>query len=260
MLPGVGDNPVHVFTNTYPVMSTINNDLDAFVLGITAKTGSVSGAADSWNGGASCCWNTAVDGAAPDDNTYIDSVVQQVIDAGWPVDPKRIYFWGQSAGQHMAYRYTCDHASRVAAFFGMTTGGLRTDLDAACTPSAHVPMVHFHGTGDNWLYDNISGGVYTSGFPEYVSVETDRASPTRTSTMTQHATFNGCSGTLGSVTSSIDFDSAQAGNETDIYVYGGCPADGDVELWKGNGSVHVPTMTTAGYTAMVNWFKAHPKP
>lgn len=255
MLAGRGDTPIHVMTNTYTAMRTINEDMGAIVVGVTGKTSTAGG--NSWNAGVTCCYP---DASPPDDDAWIDQMISNVIAAGWPVDPKRIYVWGHSAGSAMAFRYACNHPDRVAAIFSMSTFAIRTDLEAACA-AGHFSAVHFHGTADSVLYDNNVGASLSPQTTEYVSVEVDRFAPTRMSTTSQLIAQNGCSGGLSTTTAGwLDFDSLVGGAETDLKQVSGCPTDGAVEVWKANGTAHVPTMTAAGKDAMVAWLLAHPKP
>ncbi len=257
MLAGRGDTPQHVMTNTYPVMRTINVDMGAIVLSIIGKTSSAGG--NSWNASNECCWPPADGaGAGPDDDAYIDSVIQQVIDAGWPIDPKKIYLWGHSAGSAMAFRYACSHPSRVAAIFTMSTFGIRTDQgDAACAAGV-FSAAHFHGTADSVLYDNSTGAALAPNTVEYVSVEIERSN--RPSTITQHAVQNVCSGPLGAATDCFDFDADVVGNETCYKRYSGCPTNGDAWVLQATGTQHVPNMTIAGKNAIIDFFVNHPKP
>ncbi|MBA2718945.1 MAG: hypothetical protein H0U52_06860 [Chloroflexi bacterium] len=242
---------------THPVFLHVQDDLNAFVLGLTGKTSAAGG--NSWNISQEGCWDPA-SGTAPDDEAYIAAQIQNVLDRGFPVDPKRIWIWGRSCGGGMAFRYACDHPSQIAAAVQLNLFGIRTDLDPACV-AGHFHFLAIHGTSDTILYDNNVAGNLAPSTVEYVSVEVDRASPTRTSTMTQAATQNGCSGSLSAATTGVlDFDSLVAGNEMDTKTWGGCPSDGAVELWKLNGTAHVPTITVAGYNAMLAWLVAHPKP
>lgn len=250
MLAGRGDTPQHVRTNTYPVMNNVENDFPvtgAIVLGITGKTSSAGG--NSWNASQECCWPPA-DGAGPDDDGWIDTVITRVIAAGWPVDLNRIYVWGHSAGSAMAFRYACDHPSRVAGIFAMSTFGIRVDQgDPACA-AGHYNAIHFHGTADTVLYDNNSAAVLAPNTVEYVSVEVDRTN--RPATATQHASQNGCTGTLQTTTLNwLDFDASVPGNETDLLTWSSCPTDGQVQVWRANGTAHVPSMTVAGKNQML---------
>lgn len=235
-------------------MVNVEDDLNAFVLGLTAKTSSAGG--NSWNASAEGCWPPA-DGTGPDDDAYIAAQIQAVINKGFPVDLRKIWIWGHSCGGMMAYRYACNHPAQIAGVFQMSTFAIRTDIDAACA-AGHFHYAHFHGTSDSILYDNNVAAVLAPNVTEYVSVETNRATPTRVSSATQAATQNQCAGTLTTTaTSWLDFDSLVGGSETDLKTWSGCPSDGSVEVWKANGTAHVPGMTAAGYAAMVSWFLGH---
>jgi len=257
LLPGRGDNITHMMNTTFPQLQMIAWDLDAIVVGVPGKT-STSGD-NSYNAGAECCW-PPLDGPGPDDDTYIDAVVQKVIDAGWPVDPKKIYIIGHSAGAWMAFREACDHAGRYAAIFMMSGGGIRPGIDAACAAGT-FSAAHFHGTLDSALYDNNIGDVIAPNTVEYVSVEVDRVAPSRPATSTQFATQNACAGTLLTTTVNwLNFDADVPGPETTLLTWSGCPVGGTVEVWKGVGSMHIPNMTAAGEQAIVNFLSTHPKP
>ena len=94
---------------------------------------------------------------------------------------------------------------------------------------------------------------------EYVSVETTRTAPQRTATTVQEGnSIASCTGTYTLSQSGLTYDSA-TGAATDVYDWSGCPAGVGVELWKDNGGVHIPTLTTAAYTAIENWYTAHHK-
>jgi polyhydroxybutyrate depolymerase len=260
LLPGRGNTGT--VEETIHGWSTLKNDYPggAFVLLYTGKTSTTGATVNSLNGSVnSCCWPDA-DSPTPDDVAWLDSLIASV-ESTWPVDTKKVFVFGHSAGNFLGYRYACDHADKVAAFVGMSGAG-QTVGDAACSPSAHVPMAHMHGTSDaTVIYDNSTAGKISPEATEYVSVEVDRTSPSRPSTMTQAKTFNGCSGSLSLTTAGWgDFDSVVGGSETDLYTMSGCPSDGDVQLWKANGGGHSPTVTAAWRTAIINFFVAHPKP
>lgn len=235
----------------------LNSGLGAIVVGIEGKTS--SSGTNSWNASQECCW-PPLDGAGPDDSTYIDAVVQKVIDAGWPVDPKKIFIIGHSAGAFEGFRVACDHPSRFAAVFTMSGAAIRPGIDAACA-AGHFSAARFQGTADSLLYDNNIGAAVSPNTVEYVSVEVDRTSPDRPASATQMATQNGCSGTLQTTTVNwLNFDADVPGDETTLLEWSGCPTDGAVQIWKGVGSGHVPNMTAAGFAAIVNFFQTHPKP
>lgn len=242
-------------------MLNIQNELagGVFVLGLTAKTSSLGG--NSWNVSAEGCWPPA-DGAGPDDMGYIAAQIQKVIDRGFPIDPKRIWLWGHSCGSIAAFYYACTHAAQIAGVFEMSGFGIRQDLDSACG-TGHVHVAHFHGTSDTVKYTNGGTDILNAGAQEYPSVQDDTVEDgaPRRSTVGQHADQNGCSGTLSLTTTGfVDFDSLVGGMETDLHTWSGCPSDGTVQVWKANGTAHVPGMTSTGYAAMLNWFQTHIKP
>lgn len=255
MMAGRGGTVDHMLETTFPVFQMLPVDLGAIVFGIEGDT-STSGV-NSWNASQECCW-PPLDPAPGDDDAYIATQIAALIAAGWPVDPDRIYIIGHSAGQAMAFRYACNHPSQIAAVFGMSTFGIRTDIDPACA-AGNLSYVHFHGTLDNVDYDNSTNATLGPNTVEFVSVEVDRVAPTRTSTATQLLNQNGCTGSL-STSSTLDFDALVPGSETDIRVFATCPADGEAQIWRGNGSMHTPDITAAGYSAVVQFFEEHPKP
>lgn len=260
LLPGRGNTGT--VEETIHGWSNLKNDFPggAFVLLYTGKTSTTGALVNALNGSVnSCCWPDA-DSPTPDDVAWLDTLITKVV-TDWPIDVKKVHIFGHSAGNFLAFRYACDHSDRVASLVGLAGAG-QTVGDAACSPSQHVPMVHMHGDADaTVVYDNAAGAKLSGDNTEYVSVEVDRASPTRSSTITQAKTFNGCTGTLSLTQAGYgDFDSGVVGSETDRYTMGSCPADGPVELWKGLGVGHSPTVTAAWRTAIINWFSNHPKP
>ena len=266
MLAGRGDTPQHVMGNTYTQMMDVQNELDAFVLGLTAKTSSAGG--NSWNVSNEGCWPPA-DGAGPDDMGYIATQIGKVCappvgTGAFPCDAKKIWMWGHSCGAIAVFYYSCTHASQIAGVFEMSGFGIRQDLDTACG-TGHVHVAHFHGSSDTVKYTNTGTDLLAPNTQEYVSVEADTVEDgaARRSTVGQRADQNGCGGgTLGLTTSGfVDFDNDVGGSETDLYTWSTCPStDGTVQVWKANSTVHVPTMTAAGYAAMLNWFTTHTKP
>jgi poly(3-hydroxybutyrate) depolymerase len=252
LLAGRGDTPQSMKATTHPVMLAIQDDLDAFVLGLTGRTSSAG--ANSWNFSQEGCWPPA-DGPGPDDDAYIAAQIQNVIDRGFPVDTSRIGMWGRSCGGGMTFRYACNHPDQITAVVQLALFGIRTDIDAPCA-AGHTDFLIIHGTSDTILYNNSTNATLSPNTVEYVSTEVDRTSPTRTSTITQAALQNGCSGALTLVQANgLDFDSLVPGPETDLLEWSSCPSDGSVTLWRSNGSAHVPGITSAGYTAMLDWLR-----
>jgi polyhydroxybutyrate depolymerase len=93
-----------------------------------------------WNAGT-CCGGAARDNV--DDLGFIAALIQQVSEQV-PVDSRRVYIGGFSAGGRMAYHAGCQLASSIAAI-GVVSGSL---VDDGCTPSKPVALFAVHGTDD----------------------------------------------------------------------------------------------------------------
>ncbi len=111
-----------------------------FVVAYPNGSHAILGFGSDWNAG-SCCGAAARDGV--DDIGFIRALIREV--AGHlRVDPRRIYVAGFSDGGRMAYRVACE-LSPVVAAIGVASGSLK---DEHCAPSQPVPVIAFHGTGD----------------------------------------------------------------------------------------------------------------
>ena len=88
-----------------------------------------------------CCGGAARDNV--DDLGFIAALIQQVSEQV-PVDSRRVYIGGFSAGGRMAYHAGCQLASSIAAI-GVVSGSL---VDDGCTPSKPVALFAVHGTDD----------------------------------------------------------------------------------------------------------------
>lgn len=74
------------------------------------------------------------------------------------IDSSRIYGVGLSGGGFMAYKAACDDADIFAAFASVGGGNLADP----CNPSRPVPLMHFHGTAD-W---NVRNDIERAGIGE----------------------------------------------------------------------------------------------
>jgi polyhydroxybutyrate depolymerase len=93
-----------------------------------------------WNAG-SCCGGAARDNV--DDLAFITGLIAQM-SAHVPVDARRVYVAGFSAGGRMAYHVGCQLSTTIAAI-GVVAGSL---VDDACAPAKGVPLFAVHGTDD----------------------------------------------------------------------------------------------------------------
>jgi polyhydroxybutyrate depolymerase len=92
---------------------------------------------------------------APDDVQFISDTID-LISSKTCIDPRRIYVTGMSGGARMASLLACRLSTRIAAIAPVS--GLRAGLPsrdnpsqpdpATCHPQRAVPIVTFHGTGD----------------------------------------------------------------------------------------------------------------
>ncbi|MDX2092095.1 MAG: hypothetical protein SFX73_29795 [Kofleriaceae bacterium] len=139
----------------------------------------------------------------------------------------------------MAYRLACERADALSAIVSLA--GLASSNPAGCTPSQPVPVLHMHGTADAVV-------PYTAGgYGADTSVD-------------QWTAKNGCAGTTRGVGTSLDLDTAVAGTETVPAPIIGCPAGGEVELWKMQGSSHTPTLAGAFMPQLMEWLTVHRRP
>ncbi|HJQ20088.1 MAG TPA: PHB depolymerase family esterase, partial [Gemmatimonadaceae bacterium] len=151
--------------------------------------GGALGFGSDWNAGT-CC------GAAAHDSVNDVAFVLAAIDAitsRLPVNAHRIYVAGFSAGARMAHHLACQAAGRVAAV-AVVAGSV---LDARCRPAVPVPILIFHGTGDDEVpyaeesatpvLDPVPG---TSGLPPAVQLwaSIDRCRGPRATRVAPHAT------------------------------------------------------------------------
>lgn len=194
----------------------------------------------AWNAFSSCCSGGS---DAPDDVAYLDAVLADVGSAV-RVDPKRVFFVGHSNGAFMAQRYACDRSERVAAVVSLAGA-----VDPArCEPSAPVAFVEVHGTTDRII--KWSGGRTVRAKVEYPGVE---------ATLAFWARENGCGNARASLGTNDLVTELWNEPETTVERYPDCRAD--VELWRLNGTGHVPRLRKPAWSdAVASFLLAHPKP
>jgi polyhydroxybutyrate depolymerase len=101
------------------------------------------GIANSWNGGALCCGQAAMDEI--DDVGFARALVAHALERAC-LDDKRVYATGMSNGGFMSHRLGCEAADFVAAI--APVAGVVGIPPADCQPSRPMPIVHFYGTAD----------------------------------------------------------------------------------------------------------------
>jgi polyhydroxybutyrate depolymerase len=113
-----------------------------------AGTGSREGIL-TWNGG-NCC-GEALD-IASDDVGFVATLLDQLLNR-LPIDRQRIHATGMSNGAMMAYRVGAELAGKIASI-APVAGPLAL---ARIEPSRPVPVLHFHGSLDQ--FTPLEGGV-----------------------------------------------------------------------------------------------------
>jgi polyhydroxybutyrate depolymerase len=118
------------------------------VVAYPAGTGSREGLL-TWNGG-NCCGEAREQNS--DDVEFTRALVADVI-RRLPIDPRRVHATGMSNGAMMAYRVGAEAADLVASI-APVAGPLAL---ASIAPSRPVPVLHFHGSLDQ--FTPLDGGV-----------------------------------------------------------------------------------------------------
>ncbi len=116
----------------------------------------------TWNAG-NCCGYAKLHNV--DDVNFIGAVlddVEKVIN----VDPKRIYATGISNGGMISYRLADEMSNRIAAIAAV--GGPMAS--ASCAPKRPVPILHFHGTDDEYAPFTGGRGAKSRSHTEFYSV------------------------------------------------------------------------------------------
>lgn len=189
-----------------------------------------------WNADPVCC---DFENQNPDDVGYLGGLVEDILDE-WPVDPKQVFFLGHSNGGYMAYRMACERADLIAGIASLA--GNAQSQPSTCNPSQNVSVLHMHGTSDVTV--PYQGGAGVGGVGAEGSTD-------------QWSAKNGCTGARTTGTTTIDIDTQVAGAETEIQPYSGCPDDGAVELWRMQGSQHIPVFDPPFASLLLDWFVEH---
>lgn len=96
----------------------------------------------TWNGG-NCCGYAMTQKI--DDVAFVRAILDDLAKVG-RIDKKRIYATGMSNGAIMSYRLAAELSERIAAI-APVSGPMGTE---SCSPQRPVPVIHFHGTKDEF--------------------------------------------------------------------------------------------------------------
>jgi polyhydroxybutyrate depolymerase len=136
--------------------ATMNGPLMAWFCGLNQKADEAgflavypNGTGNFWNAGK-CCGPPVQKGV--DDVAFIAAVLDELAGAH-SVDTRRVFVVGLSNGAMMAYRLASELSGRVAAIAAVA-GTMATE---DCRPQRPVPVLHFHGTQDEYV--PFRGGV-----------------------------------------------------------------------------------------------------
>jgi polyhydroxybutyrate depolymerase len=183
-----------------------------------------------WNASHACC---DFHDSGVDDAGYLSRLIAAVA-ADHPVDPGRVYVVGHSNGGFMAHRMACDHAGEVAAVASLA-GAL--DADGACAPERPVSVLQVHGTADE-------------------SIGYDGGDTSAAGTVAAWRGLDGC-GSSARRDGRIDADASLAGDDLTETTWTGCRDRTEVALWTIDGGSHVPALTPAFASALLDWLEAH---
>jgi polyhydroxybutyrate depolymerase len=193
-----------------------------------------------WNASDACC---NFEGTDVDDSAYLRRIIDQ-IEAGYSVDPARVYVVGHSNGGFMAYRMAYEHSDVVAGIVSLAGAN---HLEQREPPPAPVHVLQIHGTDDTTISyrgGEIQGNRYPSAF----------------ASVSRWAQYNGCD-TAGASREMRDLDASLPGYETGVMkMNAGCKDGGSAELWTISDGAHSPVYSDTWGEQVVEWLLAHPKP
>jgi polyhydroxybutyrate depolymerase len=117
----------------------------------------------TWNAGNCCGYAQQQD---VDDVALVRALLDDLAKVA-RVDPKRVYATGISNGGMIAYRLASELSDRIAAI-APVGGPMGT---AACRPKRPVPVIHFHGTADQFAPFKGGKGEKSLSQTDFYSVE-----------------------------------------------------------------------------------------
>jgi polyhydroxybutyrate depolymerase len=143
---------LHGATMNGPMMawfSGLNQKADDAGFFVVYPNGTGALSSYTWNGG-DCCGSAMRNNV--DDVGFIKALLDDL--AGeFRVDDRQVFATGMSNGAIMVYRLACELSDRIAAI-APVAGTMATKT---CEPTRPVPVIHFHGTMDEFVPFN--GGV-----------------------------------------------------------------------------------------------------
>jgi polyhydroxybutyrate depolymerase len=173
-----------------------------------------------WNAMPACCdyWKTGVD-----DVSYIKGLIKEA-ETVFNIDSDRVYLIGHSNGAFMAHRMACEYSEEIAAIASIAGSTFSDKKD--CSPKKPVSLLQIHGTEDDAvIYDGSSmSGTDYPGAEKVVEMWKE---------------FNNCKADPVEG-KPADYDDAVPSAETLPVSYSACDQGTGVDLWKMNGTGHLP--------------------
>ena len=117
----------------------------------------------TWNAG-NCCGYAERNNV--DDVAFVRALLDDLIAAD-RIDEKRIYATGMSNGGIFCYRLADEMSDRIAAIAPVSG----TMGSATCQPKRPVPIIHFHGTADEFVAFGGGGGPKSISKTDFFSVD-----------------------------------------------------------------------------------------
>jgi polyhydroxybutyrate depolymerase len=157
---------LHGATMNGPMMawfSGLNRKADEAGFLVVYPNGTGTHSSFTWNGG-NCCGSAMQNKV--DDVAFIDALLDDLAQV-YRVDDRRVYATGMSNGAIMAYRLGSELSDRIAAVAPVAgTMGAET-----CDPKRSVPVIHFHGTKDEFIPFQGGRGEKSLSGTDFYSVE-----------------------------------------------------------------------------------------
>lgn len=196
-----------------------------------------------WNASDPCCANDAT--SPPSDVTFLRNAIILAMQT-YAIDPNEVIVFGYSNGAIMAYTLALccpDLVTSIYSFAGFCS--LPSDSHYCVAGSYKVHVTQVSPMADLVvLPDGDPTGVVVTDKPVGIYAS-------RTQSIGEFATRNGCTGTLAQY-DSIDATAATAGTETNRFRYPSQAVNGSVELWEVTGALadHNVGMNTNFYRAI----------
>jgi polyhydroxybutyrate depolymerase len=151
---------------------------------------------------------------ASDDINFISDLIDS-LSAQYNIDQNKVYSTGMSNGGFMSYDLACFLSHRITAVASVT-GSMITLHKNACSPVHPTPVMQIHGTADQVVSYNGSGGIVASMHID--------------SLVKHWVQFNNCN-PAPSITQVPDINTAD-GCTAERHVYAGGSSGTKVELYK----------------------------